>query len=233
MHSKSILKKSLFVLVIFLLSIKVNAQEKGGNSFRINFDGAYNYTPTYDLLLPYSVGFDIGWVMHENLTLYTGFSYWQADHQTSWLSYNPDYDYYWDSPMVSLLINASAKFNSPSLKINKYDRLSAFVEPGVSIEPVPMAAITYERIYPYSYYAESFVDTDFKFAAPYFSWNIKAGFSYVVDKQGYLELAYTLSNMDMYKVYRGMDIEGQPLNDFTPKAQLMNGLRFTLGVYFK
>lgn len=231
MHLKSIVKKTLFVLLVFLFSINVNAQEKGGYSLRINFDGAYNYTPTYDVLLPYSTGIDLGWVMHENLTLYAGLSYWQADHSYMWQT--PEYDYYWDSPMVSLLLNASAKFNSPAIKINKRDKLLAFLEPGISIEPVPMAVVSYERIYPFSYYSTPVWDTETRFAAPYFSWNIKAGFSYVVENQGYLELAYTLSSLDMYKVYRGMKIEGQPLDVFTPKEELMNGLRFTLGLYIK
>lgn len=234
---KSYLQKMLLILALGLLSFSVSAQKKGGYSLRVNFDGAYTHTPNYDALVPYSAGLDLGWVMHENLTLYAGLSYWQADHSTAWgytwyTDYNNQpYDYYWESPMVSLLVNASAKFNTPAIKLRKGAKLCAFIEPGISIEPVPMAAVSYERIYPLSYYSESKWDTEYKFSAPYFFWNVKGGLSYVVDNVAYAELAYTLSNLDMYKIYRNMDVEGTSLSHFIPKEKLLNGLRFTLGVY--
>jgi hypothetical protein len=199
-------------------------------SLRVNFDGTYTYTPRYTELLPYSTGLDFGWVMNQNLTLYTGIAYWQADHSEFW---HATYDYYWESPMVSILFNASGKFTTPTIKLENNDRLGAYIEPGVSVEAIPMAVINYEKIDPYSYYAEPIWDIKTRFATPYFSWNLKIGLTYIWEKYAFFDLGYTMTNMDMYKIYRGMTIEGKQLDDFCPREKILRGLRFTLGLYFK
>lgn len=221
-------KKIFLLAILSLLFFSANAEEEKKESqfaFRMNFDGAYVENSYQESFFPGAIGFDLGWVKHPNLTLFAGMSFWSTDHSTYW--YDDFYDYYWENPMLSILINGSAKFTSPSLRLKNNNKLAAFIEPGISIEPIPMALINYEKVYS----NQSQWDIETKVDAPYFSWNLKAGINFTMQDFIFFDLAYTITNMDIYKVYRKMEIEGQDLSKFADRAKLMQGIRFTFGAY--
>ncbi len=222
-------KKTFLLAILSLFLLSVNAQEKQESkyAFRMNLEGAYVSNDYQDPFFPGAIGFDLGWVKHPNLTLFAGISFWSTEHST--YLYDNYYDYYWENPMLSILLNGSAKFTSPSIRLKHKNKLAAFVEPGISIEPVPMAFINYEKVPVYSNHSEWDIET--KFDTPYFSWNLKAGINFTMQDFIFFDLAYTITNMDIYKVYRNMDLEGQKLSNFANKAKLMQGIRLTVGAY--
>ncbi len=220
-------KKIFLLAILSLLFFSASAQKESQYAFRINFDGAYVDNSYQESFFPGAVGFDIGWVKHPNLTLFAGMSFWSTEHST--YLYDDFYDYYWENPMLSILINGSAKFISPSLKLKNDNKLTVFVEPGISIEPVPMAFINYEKVPAYSNHSQWDIKTEFD--APYFSWNLKAGINFTMKEVLFFDLAYTITNMDIYKVYRNMELEGIDLSEFANRATLMQGIRFTFGIY--
>jgi len=223
--SKNRKRKSFLLIGLLLLVLQAKAVD--GYSYRVNLGaGFYNDTKNNISVTSGFVGLDFGWRMNKNLNLYVGLSYWDAEQSTKWHDNGNEYD--WEGSMANLIITGSARFSTPELRLPHHEGLSLFIEPGINIEPVPVGIVNIDEYPPYSKYSSSYNGTKVSFFYP--SWRLSTGISYRFNNNLFIDLSYFISNMDLLKIYRKMTVDGQYLNNYIPRKENLNAIRFTLGI---
>lgn len=182
---------------------------------------------------PLYVGTSYWWKLNNSLSVSTGLTcWWNYGENSTWQTNNIVHE--WDNKdALMLTITPSIKYNQPIFRF-KHNNIGLFLEPGVIFNPLPWSTLNVDE-YKYGVTSPSITTyTKTKFDFCYLFWQAHAGLFYKMSNNSSksslcFELSYMLSNLDLYKLYRNVNIEEENLNEYLPKRELISGFR--IGLY--
>lgn len=170
----------------------------------------------------YTLGWGSNFKLSENLTYTAGLVLNMATiSEYSWTDKNENQLTWSDGLLFNFPMILSLQYNYPLLKMENHKKLGLFVEPMLLYQPIALANPSIST-------NSSAIDGIGGPSYNIVNWELGFGIAYKYKRKSEIQLAFYLSNFDMFKAFRDLSLNGEKFDSYLPKDGVISGVKLIL-----